>query len=129
MSQRPGSPTIRVLAGEPEGADDAARSLAAGHPVPNTTVETIADGLRTNLSDRTFGIISRHVAQIVTVTDQEILDAMRFLWERLKIVVEPSGAVGLAAVFSGRGEIGDRVGVILSGGNLDLSAVFASMAT
>ena len=121
------NPAIQVVAAEPEGADDAARSLASGHLVPNERVDTVADGLRTNLCHRTFAIISRHVEHIVTVSDGEILAAMRFLWERMKLVVEPSGAVPLAALLSGKAETGAEVGLIVSGGNVDLSGFFATL--
>lgn len=111
-----------VWGAEPAGADDAARSLAAGRLIPQTDPRTIADGLLTSLSDRTFGIISERVERIVTVTEEEITDAMRLLWERTKQVVEPSGAVAVAAIL--RGELaGRRVGVILSGGNVDLDTL------
>jgi threonine dehydratase len=117
------NPAVRVIGAEPAGADDAARSLAAGRIVPMEAPDTIADGLRTSLGSLTFPIIQEHVARIVTVSDAEIVAAMRLLWERMKLVVEPSGAVPLAAVLSGRGgQIGGRVGVILSGGNVDLDA-------
>jgi threonine dehydratase len=111
-----------VWGAEPLGADDAARSLAAGRLIPQTDPQTIADGLLTSLSDRTFGIISERVERIVTVTEAEIISAMRLLWERAKQVVEPSGAVAVAAVLQGELR-GRRVGVILSGGNVDLDAL------
>lgn len=121
-------PSIHVFAGEPAGADDAARSFAAGRLIPQTGPNTIADGLLTSLGQRNWPIISQHVEQIVTVSDDEIVSAMRLLWERAKLLVEPSAAVALAAVLSGRfapgGEGEGRgvqsVGVILSGGNVDL---------
>lgn len=111
-----------VWGAEPLGADDAARSLAAGRLISQTDPQTIADGLLTSLSERTFGIISARVERIVTVTEDEIIDAMRLLWERAKQVVEPSGAVAVAAVLQGELR-GRRVGVILSGGNVDLDAL------
>ena len=115
------SPATRVIAAEPELADDAWRSLQAGRIIPLGHTETIADGLRTSLGDKTFPIIQKHVSQIVTVSEDEIIDATRKLWERMKLVVEPSGAVPLAAVLSGRLEVrGLRIGLILSGGNVDL---------
>jgi threonine dehydratase len=110
----------RVVGAEPAGADDAARSLAAGELVPQTAPATIADGLRTSLSPRTFAILSAHLETIVTVTDDEIVAAMRVVWERTKQVIEPSAAVAIAA--ARRYELdGERVGIILSGGNVDLS--------
>jgi threonine dehydratase len=115
--------SIKVFAGEPLGADDAARSFEAGRLIPQTGPKTIADGLMTSLGQRNWGIISQHVEQIVTVSDDEIVSAMRLLWERAKLLVEPSSAVALAAVLSDRfdaGESAGSVGVILSGGNVDL---------
>lgn len=121
-------PEVRVIGCEPEKADDAYRSLQAGHIVPNEHPATIADGLRANLGDKTFAIIRTLVDQIVVVSEEEIVAAMRLLFERLKLVVEPSGAVGLAAVLSGRLQVaGLKVGIILSGGNVDLDAFFASL--
>jgi threonine dehydratase len=91
----------------------------------NTSPDTIADGLRTTLAERTFAIIRQNVDGIVTVSEHEIVDAMRFLWERMKLVVEPSGAVSLAGVLSRKIPVGGtRVGVILSGGNVDLADYF-----
>ncbi|MEM9193091.1 MAG: threonine/serine dehydratase [Myxococcota bacterium] len=109
----------RVLGIEPENADDAKRSLETGELQPSENPTTIADGLRTALSARTFAIIQRHVPQIVTVSEDAIAAATRFLFERTKMVVEPSGAVGVAALFEGLIS-GRRIGVILSGGNVDL---------
>ncbi len=120
------NPKIKVYAAEPKNADDAFRSIQAGKILTNDHPNTIADGLRTNLCDRTFNIIRQNVDQIVTVTEQEILRAMRFLWERMKIVVEPSGAVSLAGILSGRVSTnGQKIGVILSGGNVDLEDFFS----
>ena len=116
---------IQVYAAEPKGADDAYRSFTSGDIVKNDRVSTIADGLRTNLSRRTFSIIFENVDGIVTVSDREIIQAMRLLWERMKIVVEPSGAVPLAGILKRDIQIaGKRVGVILSGGNIDLRDFF-----
>jgi threonine dehydratase len=117
-------PKIRVIGAEPAGADDAARSFAAGNLIPLTTAATIADGLRASLSRRTFGIISRHVAQVLTASEYAIVDAMRLVWSSMKIVVEPSAAVPLAAILEHRDAFaGRRVGVILTGGNVDLDAL------
>ncbi|MBN1882975.1 MAG: threonine/serine dehydratase [Deltaproteobacteria bacterium] len=116
---------IRVYAVEPKGADDAYRSYRKGEIVKNDRVATIADGLRTSLSPRTFSIIREHVDGIITVSDREIIEAMRLLWERMKIVVEPSGAVPLAGILKNDIQIAKkRVGVILSGGNIDLGGFF-----
>lgn len=116
-------PGIRVFGAEPLGADDAARSKAAGHWLPQTAPNTIADGLLTSLGQLTWPVIRDRVEAVLTVSDDEIRAAMRLIWERVKLVVEPSGAVGLAAVLSDafRRLSGiHRVGVILSGGNVDL---------
>jgi threonine dehydratase len=108
--------SVRVVGAEPVGADDAARSLAAGHVIPQLAPDTIADGLRTSLSERTFAILSQHLETIVTVPDDETLDAMQFVWERMKLVIEPSAAVAVAA--ARRYDLsGTRAGIILSGGN------------
>jgi threonine dehydratase len=114
-------PTVRIVGVEPQGADDAARSLRAGRIVPCEHPETIADGLRATIGERPFAEIRRYVETIVTVPDAAIVEAMRHLWEVLKIIVEPSGAAAYAAISAGRLDVrGARVGVILSGGNLDL---------
>lgn len=115
------SPRTEVVGSEPEVADDAARSLALGRLLPAGPSPTIADGLRAGLSDRTFFILRQHVRRVTTVSEKQIISAMRLIWERMKLIVEPSGAVPLAAVlaepsiFQGR-----HVGLVLSGGNLDL---------
>jgi threonine dehydratase len=112
-----------VIAGEPEGADDAYRSLQSGKIEPSQS-KTIADGLLTSLGDKTFPIIKDLVERIITVSEEEIVAAMRLLWERMKIIVEPSGAVPLAAVLKEKEKFkGKKVGVILSGGNVDLEKV------
>lgn len=119
-------PEIKVYAGEPEQVDDAFRSLKAGKILTNETINSIADGLLTNLCERTFSIIRKNVERIITVSEEEILQAMRFLWERMKLVVEPSGAVSLAAVLTGRIPVENkRIGIIISGGNIDLQSFFA----
>jgi threonine dehydratase len=116
-------PDLTVFGAEPAGADDAFRSLRDGTRYPSVEPETIADGLLTSLSDRTFRILSKHLEAIFTVSEENIVRAMRLLWERMKIVVEPSGAVPLAAVLEHTGRFaGRRVGLILSGGNVDLDS-------
>ena len=116
-------PRPRVLGAEPAGADDACRSLIAGRIVPQLDPRTIADGLRTSLGERTFPILQRHVAGIRLASEEGIRRALRLLLERLKVVVEPSAAVPLAAILEHPAEFaGRRVGIILSGGNLDLDA-------
>jgi threonine dehydratase len=117
-------PQIRVVGGEPKNADDAFRSLREGKPLPVEHPDTIADGLRAALSPRTFAILERLVSEISLVTEEEIVATMRLLWERMKIVVEPSGAVAAAPALNRRiGAEGRKVGVILSGGNVDLGAL------
>ena len=113
--------TTRVIAAEPAGADDAYRSLQTGQIQPSLNPQTIADGLRTSLGDLTFAIIQRHVEQIVTVSEAAIVNAMRHVWERMKIIIEPSAAVPVAALLEKRIDLsGLRIGIILSGGNADL---------
>ena len=114
-------PGIRVIGVEPAGADDAARSLHAGRIVPVDHPNTIADGLRATVGERPFAEIRRLVEDITTVTDAAIVRAMRQLWEVMKIVVEPSGAVPYAALLDAPPALrGRRIGIIISGGNLDL---------
>ena len=116
------SPATRVVAAEPEGADDAFRSLQEGRIVPSVNPQTVCDGLLTSLGTLTFAIIRERVAEIVTVSDAAVIRAMRHVWERMKIVIEPSAAVTLGALLEGRLPVsGLRVGIILSGGNVDLS--------
>jgi threonine dehydratase len=114
------SPQTKVFAAEPAGADDAYRSMKSGKR-ETSQANSIADGLLTSLGDKTFPIIQEGVADIITVSDSEIVSAMRLLWERVKIIVEPSGAVPLAAILAQKEKFSNkRVGVILSGGNVDL---------
>ncbi|WP_276367883.1 pyridoxal-phosphate dependent enzyme [Chryseolinea sp. H1M3-3] len=114
------SPTTKVIGAEPEGADDAFRSMQSGKIEP-AAVNSVADGLLTSLGEKTFNIIKTEVAEIITASDKEIVAAMRLIWERLKIVIEPSAAVPLAVVLKSKEKFfGARVGIILSGGNVDL---------
>ena len=114
----PGTKPIGV---EPAGADDAFRSLQAGHIIPSVKPDTIADGLLTSLGELTFAIIKDRIHEIVTVSDESIIKAMRMIWERMKIIVEPSGAAPFAAVIENKVDYtGLRTGLILSGGNVDL---------
>ena len=118
-------PGSRVVAVEPANADDAYRSFRDGRIYPSVYPDTIADGLRTQLGEVTFDIIRKHVDEIITVTEGEIVNAMRILWERMKLVVEPSGAVSFAGVSKLRERLsGNRVGVIISGGNIELGRFF-----
>lgn len=121
------SPNTMVIAGEPAGSDDAYRSLKSGK-IEQAQSNTIADGLLTSLGDKTFPIIQENVKEIITVTDDEIIDALRLVWERMKIIIEPSCAVPLAALLKEKERFtGKRVGIILSGGNVDLERVLMLM--
>ncbi len=119
-------PQAVVWGVEPAGADDAFRSFKSGRIVRQTNPRTIADGLRTSLGEKTFEVIRKRVDEIVTIGEEEIVEAMRFIWQRMKLVVEPSGAVSLAPVIKGMITAGRklRVGVIISGGNVDLESFF-----
>jgi threonine dehydratase len=120
--------SARVVGVEPKKADDASRSIKAGRIIRIENPDTIADGLRTCLGNHTFEIIKEKVDQIVTVSEEEIIEAMQFLWERMKLVVEPSGAVSLAGILSKQLDLASRkVGVIISGGNIDLTDFFATI--
>lgn len=115
------SPKTKIIGAEPSGADDACRSLAQKTLIPVSNPETVADGLRTSLGTRTFPIILRLVDEILTVDDKMIVEAMFIIWERMKIIIEPSSAVALAVVLKYRDYFaGKRTGIILSGGNVDL---------
>lgn len=110
-----------VIGGEPEGAADAALSFQKGVITPAPFLNTLVDGLLATIGDKTFEIVSRYATDIVTVTDHDIVQTMKLVWERMKLVVEPSGVVGLAAVLKYKGIFtGKKVGVILTGGNVDL---------
>jgi threonine dehydratase len=114
-------PSIHVIGVEPAAADDAARSFRSGRIVPSVNPATIADGLRASLGDKTFAEIRRSVDDIVTISEESIVNGMRRIWEVMKILVEPSGAVAYAAVVEGKLDVnGKRVGLVLTGGNLDL---------
>ena len=121
-------PEIKVIAVEPKNADDAFRSFYDKQLYPSINPQTIADGLRTSLGKNTFKVILEKVDKIITVSEDQIVDAMQFYWERMKLVVEPSGAVSLAGLLY-NDEIspwtkGAKIGVIISGGNIDLSEFF-----
>ena len=113
---------ITVLGAEPELADDAHRSLLLGAVQPALVPRTMADGLLTSLSERTFSIIRERVADIITVSEADIVRGMRLVWERMKVIIEPSAAVAVAAVLSGHVH-GKAIGVVLSGGNADLDHI------
>lgn len=115
------SKNCRVIGGEPMEADDAYRSLISGKIETNNSFHTIADGLRTHLGDRNFPIIQKYVEKIIRVEESEIVDAMQIIWERMKIIIEPSCAVPFAAVLKNKEEFKNKkVGIILSGGNVDV---------
>lgn len=125
LSTRGLCPHAQVFGVEPTMADDAYRSIQAGYIIPSTYPNTIADGLRTSICEKTFGIIQKYVDDIVTVSENDIINAMRFLWQRMKIVVEPSGVVPLAALLSKKINVEDKkVGLIISGGNIDIEPFF-----
>jgi threonine dehydratase/serine racemase len=126
IAAKAAAPGLRVIAAEPAGADDAARSKAEGVLIPQTAPRTLADGLLTSLGDLTWPVLRDHVERVCTVTDDEIIAAMRLAWERGKLFIEPSAAVAVAAVLSDAFRTLDgleRVGVILSGGNVNLDAL------
>lgn len=115
------SPNTKVIGCEPEGADDAYRSLQAGEILPSTNPDTIADGLLTSLGDKTFPIIREHVSEVITVNDDLIIKALELVWQRLKLVIEPSAAVPLACVLKEEKKFrGKKVAIIFSGGNIEL---------
>ena len=116
------SPETKIYGGEPLNADDAYQSMKAGKIIPVSNPDTIADGLRTSLGDVTFPIIREYVLEIFTVTEDEIIYAMRQVWERMKIVIEPSSAVAFAALLKNiEGFRNKKIGIIVSGGNVDLN--------
>jgi len=117
-------PQIKVIAVEPENADDAAQSFRAGRRIVTEKKLTIADGLRTNIGEPNFAIVQRYVDDIVTVSEEAIVLAMRTIWETMKIVIEPSAAVPYAAIQGAKIDLGNKsVGMILTGGNVDLDAL------
>jgi threonine dehydratase len=114
-------PEARIVGAEPLGADDAWRSLKAGHIEPVAHPDTVADGLRATIGPLTFAVLQSEIDEVVRVEEKDILDAMRYVWERMKILIEPSAAVPVAALRRGLVEgRGRRTGIILSGGNVDL---------
>ena len=117
-------PTIKVIAVEPANVDDAAQSFRGGRRLLTEKKFTIADGLRTNVGEPNFPIIQQYVDDIVTVTEGSIISAMRTIWETMKIIIEPSAAVPFAAMLERVIDVsGKRVGIILTGGNVDLDAL------
>ena len=121
------SPMTQVWAAEPQNVDDAFRSLQSGNIEINDTSDTIADGLRTNLGDINFPIIKELVTKVLLVSEEEIISAMWWVWERMKIIIEPSSAVAVAAVIRYKEQIkGKRIGIIISGGNADIRKLVVS---
>ena len=115
------APQVEIYAAEPEQADDAYRSFKAGHIIADDAPVTIADGLKVPLKERTWHFVSNHVTDILTASEQEIIDAMKLTWQRMKIVMEPSCAVPLATILKNKDVFaGKRVGVVITGGNVDL---------
>ena len=118
------APDVQIYAAEPEQADDAARSFRAGHIIADDAPVTVADGLKVPLKDLTWHFVHNHVTDILTASEQEIIDAMKLIWKRMKIVMEPSSAVPLATILKNPETFaGKRVGVIITGGNVDLDAL------
>jgi threonine dehydratase len=116
------APGVKIFAAEPEQADDAARSLRAGHIIADDAPKTVADGLKVPLKDLTWHFVSNYVSDVLTASEQEIVEAMRLTWARMKIVMEPSSAVPLATILKNKHIFaGKRVGVIITGGNVDLN--------
>ena len=125
IATRGTAPEVVLYGAEPAGADDAAQSLASGELVPQLAPDTICDGLLSSLGKLTWPILRDHLAAIITVDDDAVRQAMRLLWEQLELLVEPSGAVGLAAALSpGFQSDAQRVGIILTGGNVDPAKFF-----
>ena len=115
------APHINIYAAEPEQADDARRSFKAGHIIADDAPDTVADGLKVPLKELTWHFVRNHVSDILTASEQEIVDAMKLIWKRLKIVMEPSSAVPLATILKNKPLFaGQRVGIIITGGNVDL---------
>jgi len=115
------SPATKVIAAEPSGADDAYQSFYQKKLIPSINPDTIADGLRTSLGSLTYPIIRRLVSDVITVNDQATIEAMKLVWERMKIIIEPSSAVALAVVLKHKHRFaGQKIGIIISGGNVDL---------
>ncbi len=115
------APGIKIYAAEPLNADDAARSFRAGHIIADDAPDTVADGLKVPLKELTWHFVHNHVTDILTATEEEIVDAMKLMWKRMKIVMEPSSAVPLATIIKNPGIFAaKRVGVIVTGGNVDL---------
>ena len=115
------APGVKIYAAEPKQADDAARSFRAGHIIADDAPETVADGLKVPLKELTWHFVQKHVTDILTADEDEIIEAMKLVWKRMKIVIEPSSAVPIATILKNPDVFrGKRVGVIITGGNVDL---------
>jgi threonine dehydratase len=115
---------VQIIASEPQQADDAYRSFKAGHIIADDAPVTVADGLKVPLKDLTWHFVSNHVEDILTASEQEIMDAMKLTWQRMKIIIEASCAVPLATILANKDRFeGRRVGVIITGGNVDLDVL------
>ena len=118
------APEVQIIAAEPDQADDAARSFRAGHIIADDAPDTIADGLKVPLKDLTWHFVSNHVSDVLTASEDQIVDAMKLTWKRMKIVMEASSAVPLATILANKDRFaGKRVGIIITGGNVDLDAL------
>ena len=118
------SPNTKAFGTEPKEVDDAYKSLKAGYIIENQTTNTIADGLRTTIREKTFGILKDNLDEIYTVSEAEIISAMRIIWEKLKITAEPSCSVPFAALIQQKEHFkGQRIGIIITGGNVDLNSL------
>ncbi|MBM2293578.1 pyridoxal-phosphate dependent enzyme [Sulfitobacter pseudonitzschiae] len=118
------APEVQIIAAEPEQADDAARSFRAGHIIADDAPDTIADGLKVPLKDLTWHFVSNHVSDVLTASEDQIVDAMKLTWKRMKVVMEASSAVPLATILANKDRFaGKRVGIIITGGNVDLDAL------
>ncbi len=118
------APAVKIYAAEPLNADDAARSFRAGHIIADDAPDTVADGLKVPLKELTWHFVQNHVTDILTATEDEIVDAMKLIWKRMKIVMEPSSAVPLATILKNKDTFaGKRVGIIITGGNVDLDSL------
>jgi threonine dehydratase len=118
------APATQIIAAEPEQADDAYRSFKAGHIIADDAPVTVADGLKVPLKELTWHFVSSHVTDILTASEEEIVEAMKLIWKRMKIVIEPSSAVPLATILKNKDRFANkRIGVIITGGNVDLDAL------
>ena len=118
------APGVEIFAAEPLNADDAARSFRAGHIIADDAPETVADGLKVPLKELTWHFVCSHVKDVLTATEDQIVDAMKLIWKRMKLVMEPSSAVPLASILANRDRFrGRRIGVIVTGGNIDLDSL------